>query len=221
MEPGVPFALLGTALLLSIAAWVGLGIAALARSGGRRRSSRGAALVLAVGAAVLAVVEVVTATQIGRAGSDLLPTARAAGLLLLASGLYAGALDRRAPDPLLPTARLPAPTPAPAAALAAGVVVPLAASPTAAALAVVAALAATFAALRARRDPLGLLLAGGLLLTAAAAALSPVADGPSGALAVVLLSPMRGGRGEATNVIRAIRSARGMRHLTSSAAPPR
>ena len=41
------------------------------------------------------------------------------------------------------------------------------------------------------------------------------------ALAVVLLSPVRGGRGEAGNVIRAIRSARGMRHLTSAAAPPR
>ena len=41
------------------------------------------------------------------------------------------------------------------------------------------------------------------------------------ALVVVLLSPLRGGRGEAANVIRAIRSARGMRHLTGSAAPPR
>lgn len=40
-------------------------------------------------------------------------------------------------------------------------------------------------------------------------------------LVVVLLSPVRGGRGEAANVIRAIASARGMRHLTSSAAPPR
>ena len=40
-------------------------------------------------------------------------------------------------------------------------------------------------------------------------------------LAVVLLSPLRGGRGEAGNVIRAMRSARGMRHLTKSAAPPR
>ncbi len=40
-------------------------------------------------------------------------------------------------------------------------------------------------------------------------------------LAVVLLSPLRGGRGEATNVIRAILSARRMRHLARSAAPPR
>lgn len=41
------------------------------------------------------------------------------------------------------------------------------------------------------------------------------------ALVVVLLSPLRGGRGEAVNVIRAIRSARGMRHLSVSAVPPR
>lgn len=41
------------------------------------------------------------------------------------------------------------------------------------------------------------------------------------ALGVVLLSPLRGGRGEAGNVIRAIRSARGMRSLSGSAAPPR
>jgi rhamnopyranosyl-N-acetylglucosaminyl-diphospho-decaprenol beta-1,3/1,4-galactofuranosyltransferase len=38
---------------------------------------------------------------------------------------------------------------------------------------------------------------------------------------VVLLSPLRGGCGEAGNVIRAMRSARGMRHLTGAAAPPR
>ncbi len=40
-------------------------------------------------------------------------------------------------------------------------------------------------------------------------------------LAVVLLSPLRGGRAEARNVIRAMVSARGMRRLTSSARPPR
>lgn len=38
---------------------------------------------------------------------------------------------------------------------------------------------------------------------------------------VVLLSPVRGGRAEARNVIRAMSSARGMRRLTDSAAPPR
>jgi rhamnopyranosyl-N-acetylglucosaminyl-diphospho-decaprenol beta-1,3/1,4-galactofuranosyltransferase len=39
--------------------------------------------------------------------------------------------------------------------------------------------------------------------------------------AVVLLSPLRGGRAEARNVIRAMASARGMRRLTDSALPPR
>jgi len=37
---------------------------------------------------------------------------------------------------------------------------------------------------------------------------------------VVLLSPVRGGRAEARNVIRAMTSARGMRGLTGSASPP-
>lgn len=40
-------------------------------------------------------------------------------------------------------------------------------------------------------------------------------------LVVVLLSPLRGGRAEARNVIRAMASARRMRRLTGSAAPPR
>ena len=40
-------------------------------------------------------------------------------------------------------------------------------------------------------------------------------------LAVLLLSPVRGGRAEARNVIRAMASARGMRRLAGSARPPR
>ncbi len=40
-------------------------------------------------------------------------------------------------------------------------------------------------------------------------------------LAVVALSPLRGGRAEARNVTRAMASARGMRRLTDSARPPR
>lgn len=40
-------------------------------------------------------------------------------------------------------------------------------------------------------------------------------------LVVVLLSPVRGGRAEARNVIRAMASARGMRRLTDAARPPR
>jgi GT2 family glycosyltransferase len=39
--------------------------------------------------------------------------------------------------------------------------------------------------------------------------------------AVVALSPLRGGRSEAGNVIRAIRSARGMRSIPGSTTPPR
>jgi len=38
---------------------------------------------------------------------------------------------------------------------------------------------------------------------------------------VVLLSPLRGGRAEARNVLRALGSARGMRELSDAAAPPR
>ncbi len=38
-------------------------------------------------------------------------------------------------------------------------------------------------------------------------------------LAVLLLSPVRGGRAEAANVVRAIRSARGMRHVPDVAEP--
>jgi rhamnopyranosyl-N-acetylglucosaminyl-diphospho-decaprenol beta-1,3/1,4-galactofuranosyltransferase len=38
---------------------------------------------------------------------------------------------------------------------------------------------------------------------------------------VVVLSPARGGRAEARNVIRAMASARGMRGLSDSARPPR
>ncbi|MGZ5400859.1 MAG: glycosyltransferase family 2 protein [Nocardioides sp.] len=38
---------------------------------------------------------------------------------------------------------------------------------------------------------------------------------------VVLLSPLRGGRAEARNVLRALGSARGMRELSDDAAPPR
>jgi len=40
-------------------------------------------------------------------------------------------------------------------------------------------------------------------------------------LAVVLLSPLRGGRAEARNVIRAMASARGMRRVSEPARPPR
>ena len=171
MEPGVPFALLGAVALLAVAAWVGLGVVALARA----NAGRSPALLLAVGGLVLATVEVLTATGFGKPRSDLLPTARAAGLLLLAAGLYAGALARRPRRGLVLDAR------------AATVVVPLASAPVPAVLAATAALAAVVASLRARRDAPGLLLAAGLLLAGAAAGLGPVADGGPGALAVVAL----------------------------------
>jgi hypothetical protein len=91
MEPGVPFALLGAVVLLSVAAWAGLAVTALVRA----RNGRGPALLVAAGGLVLAVVESVTGTALGSDGSDLLPPARTAGLLLLGAGLYAGALARR------------------------------------------------------------------------------------------------------------------------------
>jgi len=189
MEPGVPFALLGGVVLLAVAAWVGLAAAALARSR-LRAGARGPAQILTLGALVLALIETVTATRFGRPSSDLLLLARGGGLLLLAVGLYAGALSRHATTA---SSALPASlvrVPAAAAPPIAGVVVPLAAAPGPAALATAAGLLAVTAALRNRRDGPGMLLAGGLLLAAVAAGLTPAADGETGALAVLLL---RGG----------------------------
>jgi two-component system phosphate regulon sensor histidine kinase PhoR len=161
MEPGVPFALLGSVTLLTVAAWLALAGAAVAL--GRRR--RVVAALVVVGALVLAGVEIVTALRSGRAASDLLPTARTAGLLLVAAGLYAGSLAARS------TAEARR-----GLEQVGGVVVPLAAAPGPAALAAGAGLAAAQAARRARRDVAGALLAGGLLVAGAASALAPVAD---------------------------------------------
>ncbi len=164
MEPGVPFALLGTVVLLAVAAWLALGALALATSAGRRLP----AVLLAVGAVVLATVEVVTATGLGRATSDQLPVVRAAGLLLLVGGLYAGTVARAA-----------------VAGPAGAVVVPLGSGAPPAVLAAAAAVAGALASLRARRDAAGLLLAGGLLLSGASAGLGPLADDRTGALTVL------------------------------------
>ncbi len=177
MEPGVPFALLGGVVLLAASAWIGIAAAAMALAR-RRGTGPGAALVLTVGAVVLAGVEIVTATRFGDPTSDYLPLTRAAGLLLLAAGLYAGALALRPRTPSI--ADVPVP----------GVVVPLAAAPASAALAALAGLVAVLASLRSRRDPAGQLLAGGLALTAVAAALAPLAEDSGGAMASLLL---RGG----------------------------
>jgi PAS domain S-box-containing protein len=165
MEPGVPFALLGAVVLLAVAAWSVLAAAGLALAGTPAR--RTAAALLAAGAVVLVVVEALTATSFGRAASDDLLVGRAAGLLLVAAGLYSGALARRAPadGPLV------ASTPP-----VAGVVVPLGAAPGPAVLAAAAALLAAVTALRWRRDAGNVVVAVGLLVAGAAAAAAPVAD---------------------------------------------
>src|SRR5437763_905608 len=109
MEAGVPFALLGAVQLLLVAAWCALAGTAVAL-----RRGRFAAGLVAVGALVLAAVEVRTALRFGQPRSDDLAVARAAGALLLAAGLNAGALRTRIESPALALA---------------GVVVPLASAP--------------------------------------------------------------------------------------------
>ncbi|TAL22320.1 MAG: hypothetical protein EPN99_06160, partial [Frankiales bacterium] len=94
MEPGVPFALLGAVVLLSVAAWIGLAATAVVRAG-TGRGGPGPAVLLLVGGLVLGVVETATATSFGEESSDLLAAARTAGLLLVAAGLEAGGLSRR------------------------------------------------------------------------------------------------------------------------------
>ena len=172
MEPGVPFALLGGVLLLAVAAWGGLAAAALAA--GRGRTPAG---LVVVGALVLVVVETLTATDFGPPASDDLVLARAAGLLLLAAGLYSGALGE---DP--PRDDLTAVGPAGPAA----VVVPVGAAPGPAAVATATAVLAALAALRSRRDLAGVLLVLGLLGAGAATALAPTARDGDGADVVVL-----------------------------------
>ncbi len=166
MEPGVPFALLGAVALLAVAGWAGLAATALVRT----RSRRAPGLLVLAGGLVLAAVETVTAIRFGRESSELLQGARAAGLLLIAAGLWTGALARR---------RAPLAVP--------GVVVPLAAAPAPTVLAAAAGLLAAVAAVRARRDVPGLLLGGGLLLAAASAGAAPLAGREGGALLVLLL----------------------------------
>ncbi|MDT7545983.1 MAG: two-component system, OmpR family, phosphate regulon sensor histidine kinase PhoR [Actinomycetota bacterium] len=168
MEPGVPFALLGAVQLLLVAAFCALAGAAVAL-----RRGRVAASLVVLGALVLAAVEVRTALRFGVPGSDDLAVARAAGALLLAAGLYSGALSERV-DRSLPAAAL------------GGIVVPLASAPGPALLAGFCTLAAALAAIRVRRDVSGVLLGIGLVLAAAAAFAAPLADDSSnGSLTVV------------------------------------
>jgi PAS domain S-box-containing protein len=171
MEPGVPFALLGAVQLLLIAAWCALAGTAVAL-----RRGRIAAALVVVGALVLAAVEVRTALRFGQARSDDLAIGRAAGALLLAAGLNAGALRQRIEPGLPPELLL------------GGVVVPLASAPGPAFLAGICTLVAATVAARVRRDVAGALIAVGLVAAAAAAVTAPLADDSNaGSLLVISL----------------------------------
>lgn len=172
MAPGVPFALLGAVQLLLIAAWCALAGTAVAL-----RRARFAALLVVLGALVLAAVEVRTALLFGRSTDDALALVRAAGALLLGAGLFSGALGRRVD---LVVAGV-------AAEGVAGVTVPLAAAPTPALLAGVTLLAAALGSLRVRRDAAGSLLAAGLVLAGVAAAAAPLADDSTRSAVVVMV----------------------------------
>ncbi|MEO6205800.1 MAG: hypothetical protein ABIO67_10505, partial [Mycobacteriales bacterium] len=172
MEPGVPFALLGTVQLLAVAAWVALAGTALAlpRRGG------GAALV-ALGALALAGADIATAVAFGTSSSDAIALVRAAGGLLLAAGLLRGGLGWGPEQPVTTPVALPS------------VVVPLAARPGPAALAAVGlGLAAGAGWWRATRDLGTRLIAAGLAANAVAAAVSGGAgsSGSLGSLTVTL-----------------------------------
>ena len=140
----MPFALLGAVALLSVAALGGLAAAALAAD------RRGAELLVATGALVLAGVDAATALQLGSPRSDLLTAGRGVALLVLAGGLALGGLSRRRERAGLPLL---------------GVIVPLASGVGPAVLAGTAGLIAAAAALRVRRDAAALWLAAGLALT--------------------------------------------------------
>jgi PAS domain S-box-containing protein len=168
MEPGVPFALLGAVQLLLIAAWC-----ALAGSAVALRRGRVAAFLVVVGALVLAAVEVRTALRFGQPRSDDLAIGRAAGALLLAAGLNAGAFSDRVAARVSPVGL-------------GGVVVPLASAPGPALLAGVCTLAAAGACVRVRRDVAGVLLAIGLAAAAAAAFAAPLADNSANGSLVVI-----------------------------------
>ncbi len=164
----MPFALLGAVELLLVAAWCALAGAAVAL-----RRGRIAALLVVLGALVLAAVEVRTAVRFGFVTSDDLAVVRAAGALLLAAGLSAGALRERV-TPALSPERL------------AGVVVPLASAPAPALLAGVCTLGAALVSVRVRRDLAGALVGAGLAAAAAASFAAPLADDTATGSVVVL-----------------------------------
>ena len=133
MEPGVPFALLGAVELLTVAAWIVLAVAGIGLS-------RGAVVArvlapLMTGALLLATVAAGTGLLLGTASSNVLTLLRAAGLIGVGVGLYAGALGARRDRPLPDGV---------------GVVVPLAAGAAPSLVVGVAGLAAALAGLRGR-----------------------------------------------------------------------
>ncbi len=151
MEPGVPFALLGAVELLTVAAWIVLAVAGIGLS-------RGAVVArvlapLMTGALLLAAVAAGTGLLLGTASSNVLTLLRAAGLIGVGVGLYAGALGARRDRPLPDGA---------------GVVIPLTAGAAPSLVVGVAGLAAALAGLRARHDAVGIWLAVGLALSGAA-----------------------------------------------------
>ena len=163
MEPGVPFALLGAVQLLLIGAFLGL-----LAFGALRRSPAGA--VLALGALVLTGIEARTALRLGVPASDDLALIRAAGELLVAAGLFTGALTSRR----LPTSVY-------------GVVAPLAATGGPAVFAAAGAAVAAAGALWSRRDAVGIWVAVGFAFLAAGSGFAPFADSGEGAPTAVLL----------------------------------
>ena len=178
MEPGVPFALLGTVALLATAAWTALAGAGLVRAA-RRGGGQGPALLLTVGGVVLIFADVSTALRFGVASSDELALVRAGGALLLASALALGALRDSTTDKVAVPPQLGG---------LGGLVVPLAAAPVPSALAGVAGLAAALAAVRFGRRWPELLLGAGLLATGVASLLGPRGDdGPDPAALVLSL----------------------------------
>jgi len=151
MEPGVPFALLGAVELLTVAAWIVLAVAGIGLSRGAVVARVLAPLV--TGALLLAAVAAGTGLLLGTASSNVLTLLRAAGLIGVGVGLYAGALGARRDRPLPDGV---------------GVVVPLAAGAAPSLVVGVAGLAAALAGLRARRDAVGVCLAVGIALSGAA-----------------------------------------------------
>jgi len=162
MEPGVPFALLGAVQVLLVVATAGLAAAA-----GLRRTTPG--VVVAVGALVLAGVEIRTALRLGFPASDDLALLRAAATLMIGAGLWTGGLGRRrTPSSVF------------------GIVVPLGATGGPSAFAAASSVVAAVALLATRRDAVASWVAGGFGLWAVAAGLASRAEESAAAAQAVI-----------------------------------